>query len=136
QADHWKDQPGAEAAKYAAQLAVLGQDLLRQGKFADAEPLLRACLAIRARIEPDAWTTFFTQAQLGASLLAQRKYAEAEPLLVQGCEGLKQRRGQLPSPAYLTGALARLVHLCEATGQKDRAEKYRQQLEQAKKPGP
>jgi len=39
------------------------------------------CLAIRAKKEPDAWTTFNTKSLLGGALLGQKKYGAAEPLL-------------------------------------------------------
>jgi hypothetical protein len=39
--------------------------LRQQRKHAEAEPLLRECLAIRQQKEPDVWTTFETQALLG-----------------------------------------------------------------------
>src|SRR5262249_2408509 len=59
------------------------------GKPFEAEPLLRACLAIQTKKAPDEWRTFETRSLLGASLLGQKKYAEAEPLLLQGYEGMK-----------------------------------------------
>ena len=72
-------------------LAALGLNLLKQQKYADAEPLLRECLKIREQKEPDDWRTFNTKSLLGGSLLGQEKYAEAEPLLLAGYEGMKQR---------------------------------------------
>ena len=36
---------------------------------AEAEPLLRECLAIRERTQADAWTTFNTKSLLGGALL-------------------------------------------------------------------
>jgi hypothetical protein len=105
--------------------------LLQQQKASEAEPVLRACLAIRAKREPDAWTTFSAQALLGASLLGQKKYAAAEPLLLQGYEGMKQREAKIPAAgkARLTEALERLVRLYEATGQKDKIDEWRKELE-------
>ena len=57
-------------------------NLLQQQKWADAEPVLRECLAIREQKQPDAWTTFNTQVDARRRLLGQKKYAEAEPLLL------------------------------------------------------
>src|SRR5437660_10077870 len=81
----------ADDPSLAGTLATLSLNLLRQQKPADAEPLLSECLAIRAKKEPDAWTTFNTKSMLGGALLGQKKYADAEPLLRAGYEGLKER---------------------------------------------
>src|SRR5262249_26975109 len=56
-------------------LAPLGLNLLKQQKYAEAEPLLRECLAIREQKQPDDWRTFNTKSMLGGSLLGQQKYA-------------------------------------------------------------
>ena len=53
----------------------------------EAEPLLRECLAIREKTQPDDWQTFDAQSLLGGALLGQKKYAEAEPLLLPGIRG-------------------------------------------------
>src|SRR5580704_10689867 len=66
------------SAAYAGELAALGLNLLRQEKGTEAEPLLRECLTIRDKIEPDDWRTFNTKSMLGAALLGQKKYADAE----------------------------------------------------------
>ena len=49
----------------AGWLAQIGLILLQQKKWVEAEPLLRECLAIREKAEPDAWTTFNTKSMLG-----------------------------------------------------------------------
>src|SRR5205807_2365895 len=77
------------AKDLAGMLAQLGMNLLRQQKPFDAEPILRECLAIRHKHEPDAWTTFNTKSMLGGALLGQKKYPEADPLLLQGYDGMK-----------------------------------------------
>ena len=112
---------------YAGELAVWGSSLLGRGQFAEAEPLLRECLAIREAKEPDAWTTFNTQSMLGAALLGQKKYADAEPLLVKGYEGMKAREKSIPPLAAtrIPDALDRLIALYTATGKPEEATKYR-----------
>jgi serine/threonine protein kinase len=84
-----KQQSGAESSTYAGELAAHGLNLLKQERWAEAEPALRECLAIRGKIEPTAWTTFNSMSMLGGALAGQAKYAEAEPLLLKGYEGLK-----------------------------------------------
>jgi len=68
----------------AQELINMSEPLLRSGAFAEAEPLLRECLAIREKTLPDLWKTFSTGSMLGGALLGQKKYAEAEPLLLKG----------------------------------------------------
>ena len=86
-----KDNP-----RLASLLAQIGLSLLQQKKWTEAEPLLRECLAIREKTQPDVWSTFNTQSLLGGALLGQKKYAEAEPLLLAGYEGMKQREKTIP----------------------------------------
>jgi hypothetical protein len=132
-ADFWKQQAGADSPQYAGQLAALGDNLLQQKKPGEAEPVLRECLAIRAKKEPDAWTAFNTKSMLGGALLGQQKYADAEPLLLQTYEGMKQRADMIPKDgrARVTEALARLVQLYDAWGKPDEAAKWRKELEVA-----
>jgi serine/threonine protein kinase/tetratricopeptide (TPR) repeat protein len=111
----------------AASLVQSSMTLLQMAAFADAEPLLRECLAIREKTEPESWTTFHTQSLLGAALLGQQKVEEAEPLLRAGYDGMKQRQAKIPrqSQVRLTEALERLVQFAEATGQMEEAAKWR-----------
>jgi hypothetical protein len=117
---------------FAGQLAVASLKLLACNRFQEAEPYLRECLAIRAKTQPDAWTTFNTQSMLGGVLLAQKKYADAEPLLRQGYEGMKQRETKIPQGGQvrLTEAVARLVALYEGWGKKGEAAKWKEELAQ------
>jgi hypothetical protein len=118
----------------AGTLAQHGLTMLQAGQPADAEPILRECLAIRTKREPDDWRTFNTESLLGGSLLGQKKYADAEPLLLAGYEGMKEREARIPARGKvpLTEALERLVQLYDAWGKPERAKEWRQKLEQAK----
>jgi eukaryotic-like serine/threonine-protein kinase len=71
--------------------------LKSQNQLAEAEPLLRECLVIREKMQPDAWITFDTKSMLGGALLGQKKYAESEPLLLSGLEGMKEREATVAS---------------------------------------
>ena len=111
-------------------MAPFGLSLIQQGKWTEAEPVLRECLAIREKSQPDEWTTFNTRSLLGGSLLGQKKYAEAEPLIVSGYEGMKAREARIPAPGKprLTEAAERVVQLYEAWGKKDKAAEWRAKL--------
>jgi serine/threonine protein kinase/tetratricopeptide (TPR) repeat protein len=117
-------------------LATIGWSLLEQQQWADSEAVLRECLPIRQKTQPDAWTTFNTQSQLGGALLAQKKYVEAKPLLLVGYEGLKQREKTIPPQSggdlRIPQALDRLIELYTATDKPDEAKKWR--VERAKYP--
>ena len=101
-----------------AALATMADTLLAQGKFAEADPAARECLAIREKLIPDHWLTFNTRSLLGGSLLGQKKYADAEPLLRSAYQGMRQREATIPAAGKvrLKQALERLVQLYEATG--------------------
>ena len=107
----------------------------QRGDFAQAERLLRACLTLRQQKQPDAWTTFDTQAQLGANLLGQKNYAAAEPLLLAGYEGMKQRQATVPAGAKKALAASRewLVQLYEAWGKPEQAGKWRAERDKVSK---
>ena len=113
-------------------MAQLGLNLIQQKRHADAEELLRDCLRLREKAQPDDWTTFHTKSMLGEALLAQKKHTDAEPLLIQGHDGMKKREGKIPPQVRtvrLKEALERLVTLYDATGDKDRAATYRKELD-------
>jgi hypothetical protein len=124
-----------DSPQLAGALAPIGLILLEQKKWVEAEPVLRECLVIREKAEPDAWTTFNTKSMLGGALLGQKKYADAEPLLLAGYEGLKQREKTIPPQGNtrIPEAIERLVQLYEATGNKDAAAKWRKELAARKK---
>ena len=107
---------GGESPELSGQLAEFGLMLLRLGKFAEAEPLLRESLAIRERSQPDDWSTYNTLSQLGGALLGRKEYGEAEPLLLRGHEGLSRRKAAIPPEARdrLPEAIDRLVELYSA----------------------
>jgi WD40 repeat protein len=127
---------GPDHPETAGLQALLGLHLLQQEKYADAEAMLRECLATRAKQMPDSWQFFNAKSMLGGSLLGQQKYAEAEPLLLDGYEGMRRRAGTIPEPARarLTEGLERIVQLYEARGKKGQADPWRKKLEEARQP--
>jgi WD40 repeat protein/serine/threonine protein kinase/tetratricopeptide (TPR) repeat protein len=132
-----KADSGPDALVYAGGLATLGSSLLERKRWIDAEPVLRECLVLHEKHEPDAWTTFNARSMLGGALYGQNKRAEAEPLLVQGYEGLKQRAAKIPKEGKprLAEALERLVQLYDAWGKPDQATRWRRELESEKADG-
>jgi tetratricopeptide (TPR) repeat protein len=119
-----------EATGVAAR--TLGEVLLKQTRYAEAEPFLRECLASRPDQKPDDWTGFHARSLLGSALVGQEKYAEAEALLVQAYKGMKQCAARIPPhlrTTRLTEALERLVHLYTTCGKPDEAARWRRELE-------
>jgi eukaryotic-like serine/threonine-protein kinase len=133
--DRARQQLGTESMELARRLNQIGSSLLRPKHYSEAEKHFRESLAIRAKIEPDAWHTFYAQSMLGAALLGQQKYSDAAPLLVQGYEGMKQREVKIPSQArvFLTEALERLVQLYDAWEKPKEAMRWREELAAHKK---
>jgi hypothetical protein len=80
----------ADSPRIANALSQLGRSLLAQRRCAEAEPILRECLAIREKVAPRNWRTFEAKALLGGALLGQKKYADAGPLLA-GYRGMSGR---------------------------------------------
>jgi hypothetical protein len=79
---------------------LLGELLLHQEKFCEAEAVLRTALQDLERDLPGLSPTFLAGSLLGGALAGQERFAEAEPLLIQGYEGLKQRNSKKRSPAH------------------------------------
>ncbi len=119
-----------DSPQLAGLLAQIGLGLQQEKKWTEAEPLLRECLAIREKAQPDEWTTFNTRSLLGGSLLGQKKYAEAEPLILSGYEGMKAREAKIPPPGktHFTDAAERVVRLYEEWGKKAKAAEWRTKL--------
>jgi tetratricopeptide (TPR) repeat protein len=131
-----KERAGATSADYGSELANLGLNLLQQKKWTEADPVLRECLAIRDKVQPDDWRTFNTQSMLGGALVGQRKYADAEPLLLKGYDGMKARERTIPQSGggelRIAAALDRLIELYTATDKPEEVKKWR--AERAKYP--
>ena len=89
---------GADGESDVANVSeLLGQNLIKQRKSEEAEPLLRQALAFREKTDANGWERFRAQAFLGAALAGQRRFAEAEPLLMSGYKGMKQHAAQMPA---------------------------------------
>ncbi|MFO0939518.1 MAG: serine/threonine-protein kinase [Pirellulales bacterium] len=99
----------------AGQLALISATLLQVKAWNDAEPLLRECVTIRDKTNPNLWNAFNAKSMLGGALLGQEKYSEAEPLLLEGYKGMKERESNIPQnfKVYLSSALDRLLELAK-----------------------
>jgi serine/threonine protein kinase len=108
--------------------AILGDCLVRQGKYHEAEAVMRNALAAREPMDAKGWETAWVKSLLGASLLGQHDYAQAEPLLVAGYNGMKDREIRIPVPqrSKLVEALDRVIQLYDAWGKKDKTDLWRQ----------
>jgi hypothetical protein len=110
---------------------LLARSLVKQQRYAEAEPLFREGLKFREQSEPTRWQTFNTKSELGTSLLGQKRYAEAEPLLLAGYEGMKRREDAIPPnvrKTRLTEAIERLVQLYDEWGKFDKAAEWTAKL--------
>jgi tetratricopeptide (TPR) repeat protein len=117
----------------AGLLAQTSVKLLQRKQWAQAESLLRECLAFREKTQPDVWTTFNTQSLLGAALLGQKMYADSEAQLLKGYAGMKEREKTIPKGSTrIPEALDRLIELYTATNKPDEVKKW--QAERAKYP--
>jgi serine/threonine protein kinase/tetratricopeptide (TPR) repeat protein len=138
--ERWRQGRGSGSAEVAAALTGLGNNRIRQGKFAESEAPLRESLRLYTEHSPNEWPKFYAQSLLGGCLVGQKRYDEAEPLLLEGFEGLKRMKEKLPADG--AGRLAEsaewLVQLYQSVGKKDEAERWRAEStkvkESAKKP--
>jgi len=118
-----------DSLRLASAQAGYGYHLLKRGRWAEAETLLRESSAIHEKIRLDHWSRFDTLSCLGAALQGQRRFGEAEPLLLRGYEGMKQREAKIPAlyKNDLAEAADRITRLYEATCRAEEARAWRQQ---------
>jgi hypothetical protein len=116
----------------------LGDANLAARNWTAAADVLRECLGLREKSQPEDWRRFWTMSQLGAALAGQAKYPEAEPLLIQGYEGLKAREAKIPGPfkKRLPEASARIVPFYESWDKREKAEEWRTRLAPRPTPQP
>jgi tetratricopeptide (TPR) repeat protein len=113
---------------YGDSLALLGHCLVGQREHAKAVSVLRECLAIREKIQPDSWSTANARSLLGEALAGQKLFGEAEPFLLAGQNELFDRRAAIPAPRRdetVRAAAERLVRLYEAWNKPAEAEKWK-----------
>src|SRR5262249_35907849 len=128
---HQEKMPGFALAS----IGGVGDTLLREGDFVEAESFLRGFLDLAAKQPFDDRIGYPAESALGACLLGQKKYAEAEPLLLRGYNGLLKSGDKNPAAiriqrasgpqSDLTEALERLVQLYEETDKPQEAAKWR-----------
>jgi tetratricopeptide (TPR) repeat protein len=111
--------------------SILGQNLLLQRRYTEAELAARESLGYLEKETPDLWYRFHAMSMVGGALMGQRRYTEAEPLLVQGYEGMKQREAFINAgfEEWLTKAGERLVSFYEVTNQPEKAHAWREKLQ-------
>ncbi len=73
-----------------------GTALLRQGKFNEAEAVLRRSFVGASAKMKSMWQTAFIESQLGQALLALKRYGDAEPLLLDAHAGLTKNVAVMP----------------------------------------
>jgi tetratricopeptide (TPR) repeat protein len=147
QADLWrqkwlaavKQNAGPESPAYVRVLEEQGANMLRVERHADAERLLRECLAIRQSKQPLAWSTYRAESMLGEALAGLRKHAQAEPVLLRAYEGLKTREREIPplrARHHVELARARIVKLYDTWGRPEQAALWRLGADQPRDEGP
>ena len=100
----------------------LGEVLIDNGDFVDAEELLQECFEIKRDKSPNVYTTYKVQSLLGAAQLGCQKFEVAKLNLVEGYQGIKTKKP--PSNLYLIRALEQLVKLAEETDNSEDVEKW------------
>lgn len=121
---------GNEHPRTLSSLVWLGREQLRQRKLEMAEASFREALRGYENNNLQGWERYHSQSLLGQSLADAQKYAEAEPLLIDGYEGLIQRRDKIPaiSRRDLEAAGERIVRLYEEWHKPGKALEWRSKL--------
>jgi tetratricopeptide (TPR) repeat protein len=109
---------------------LLGQNLTKQHKSGQAEPLLRQALEFREKEELDDWHLSRAKAFLGAALAGLRRYAEAEPLLLSGYDGMRQHASRMPAKEkkWIRASGEQIVDLYSQWPKPEQAAQWREKL--------
>src|SRR5262249_42922857 len=73
-----------DSLQLAGELERAGADLLTVAGDADAEPVMRECVTLYEKLEPDGWSVCHARSVLGEALVGRRMYPDAETLLKAG----------------------------------------------------
>lgn len=119
----------AEGPELADAMQLLGIARIKQGRFAEAEELLRPALEA-AEHAAITWKTHHVRSLMGDALLGLGRLDEAEALLAPAADALRDMAGA--PKARVRDALDRLARLCEARGDAARATALRAELAQSK----
>ncbi len=128
-----RQRPGSDDVAYLHALGTAVNALWDHDRLAEAEKLVRDCVAGLAKDGPDAWATHAANAFLGAILVREKQYAEAEPLLLAahaGMQGRPQTQTRVGRYSRIA-ALKGLTHLYRETNRPEKAAKWRDALEMA-----
>jgi tetratricopeptide (TPR) repeat protein len=117
-----------DSVDVAVTLACMGDCLLRQKRYTDAEKALREAVEIVDRIQQDRWVGFSAQIALGQTLMMQRKFAEAETMLLAGYEGMRSQEkvDLLEATRSMTYACNALINIYQATDRAEKAAEWRE----------
>ena len=121
---------GSENPETMLSAADLALAYLSEGKFAESERLSREVLEFNQKKQPDDWLRFRAESLLGASLSGQKKYAEAEPLLLEGYQGMVERKERMgwmgvSNWYHLDRAREWILQLYQAWGKPEKAAEWR-----------
>jgi serine/threonine protein kinase len=124
---------GAAHPDVATSLIAVGETLIKDRKWADAEPILRQGLEILQGKGSDEWSKATAQALIGTSLLGQKRYDEAEPLLLSSYQSMTTPALKIPAPDKyrLTETGEQIVRLYEAWSKLEKAAEWRSKLRAA-----
>jgi eukaryotic-like serine/threonine-protein kinase len=120
-------------------MTILADCLIHQNQSAEAETLLRECLAVFQKEYPESWWLGYQKSLLGGALLGQKKHQEAESLLRSGYEEMTQRSGNIPLLARnvrLAGALERLILFCIETNKPQEVNQWQCKKENLRRGSP
>ena len=111
-------------------MVSLAQVRVQLGKYTEAMGDAQSAYQGFTKSDPENWERFHAQSLLGASLVGLRKFAAAEPALVEGYEGMLQRKSRIRVPArsVLAEAGQRLVDFYQSQGKPDKATEWKRKL--------
>jgi len=119
-----------DSPRYTAAMTSLGENLLNQKKYADAETVLRDVLTKTPPTMSNG-LRFRAMSGLGEAIMEQEHYEEAEQMLLQGCKGIMANESKLRADQkwLIPKAIERLIRSYTKTKASDEVTKWQAVLD-------
>jgi hypothetical protein len=116
-----------------ASIGDLGWLYVSEGRYAEAEPLLREAVTKFEKAASAGWERYRVKCALGMCLAGQKQYEQAEPLLVDGYQKMMERRATIPADgrSELAQAGEGIVRLYQDWSKPQKADEWRQKLKES-----
>lgn len=126
-----QSQPTPPPIELGSSFAGLGQALLMNGQYAEAEDAYKQSTDLFRKYIPDAWPTHVYQVQMGVAIQNQGNFESAEKVMLAAFEKMRRIEFSVPRELWVE-SIECIIKLYEDRQNSDEAEKWKAVLLAAK----